>query len=220
MAKTWQKRLVKEHSKLEEKMCKLDSFIGSGDDGFNKLKEVDQDLLLSQYAAMASYISVLEIRMKRAGLLELNRSEHELSVGSFEDFLNTILPEAFALVREASRRTIGLRHYDVQVLGGIVLHQGKIAEMATWIRAARNLYYEAAWSVDHGKIDHALIAMAKWYCGEIAVRCANEAVQMHGGYGYIDEYKVQRLYRDAKILEIYEGTKEMEKGVISRAILG
>ena len=96
----------------------------------------------------------------------------------------------------------------------------KIAEMATWIRAARNLYYEAAWSVDHGKIDHALIAMAKWYCGEIAVRCANEAVQMHGGYGYIDEYKVQRLYRDAKILEIYEGTKEMEKGVISRAILG
>jgi alkylation response protein AidB-like acyl-CoA dehydrogenase len=62
--------------------------------------------------------------------------------------------------------------------------------------------------------------MAKWYCGEIAVRCANEAVQMHGGYGYIDEYKVQRLYRDAKILEIYEGTKEMEKGVISRAILG
>ncbi len=92
--------------------------------------------------------------------------------------------------------------------------------MATKIRAARNLYYEAAWSVDQGTIDHALIAMAKWYSAKIAVECADEAVQMHGGYGYIDEYKVQRLYRDAKILEIYEGTKEIEKTIIARTLLG
>ena len=92
--------------------------------------------------------------------------------------------------------------------------------MATWIKAARSLYYEAACSADQGKVDHALIAMAKWYSAEMAVRCADEALQMHGGYGYIDEYKVQRLYRDAKVLEIYEGTKEMEKTIISRTILG
>jgi alkylation response protein AidB-like acyl-CoA dehydrogenase len=54
----------------------------------------------------------------------------------------------------------------------------------------------------------------------MAVRCADEAVQMHGGYGYIDEYKVQRLYRDCKILEIYEGTKEVEKMIVARSILG
>ncbi len=96
----------------------------------------------------------------------------------------------------------------------------KLAEMATKIRAARNLYYEAAWSADQGKIDHGLIAMAKWYSAKIAVECADEAVQMHGGYGYIDEYKVQRLYRDAKILEIYEGTKEMEKTIIAKTLLG
>ena len=98
--------------------------------------------------------------------------------------------------------------------------QFKIAEMATKIRAARNLYYEAAWMVDQGKIDHGLIAMAKWFAGEVAVRCADEALQMHGGYGYLDEYKVQRLYRDAKIVEIYEGTKEIEKTIVARSILG
>jgi len=105
-------------------------------------------------------------------------------------------------------------------LASFQVTQFKIAEMATQIRAARNLYYEAAWSVDNGKVDHALIAMAKWFSARVAVLCADEALQMHGGYGYIDEYKVQRLYRDAKILEIYEGTKEMEKTIISRAILG
>ncbi len=97
--------------------------------------------------------------------------------------------------------------------------QFKLAEMATGIRAARNLYYEAAWLADQNKLDHALTAMAKWYSGKMAVECADEALQMHGGYGYIDEYKVQRLYRDAKILEIYEGTKEIEKTIVAGALL-
>lgn len=97
--------------------------------------------------------------------------------------------------------------------------QFKIAEMATKIKAARNLYYEAASLADQGIIDHALIAMAKWYAGETGVFCANEALQIHGGYGYFDEYRVQRLYRDAKIVEIYEGTKEIEKRIIANALL-
>lgn len=96
----------------------------------------------------------------------------------------------------------------------------KIAEMATLIRAARNLYYEAAWSIDNGNVDNGLIAMSKWFSGQMAVKCADEALQMHGGYGYMDEYKVQRIYRDAKILEIYEGTKEIEKIIVARSLLG
>lgn len=95
----------------------------------------------------------------------------------------------------------------------------KLAEMATMIRAARNLYYEAAWSLDNRIIDHSLLAMAKWYAGEIAVKCADEALQMHGGYGYMDEYRVQRFYRDAKTLEIWDGTKETEKLLIAAALL-
>lgn len=97
--------------------------------------------------------------------------------------------------------------------------QFKIAEMATRIQAARNLVYEAAFRADKGKPDHKLTAMAKWYAGETAVRVADEALQIHGGYGFIGEYAVQRFYRDAKIIEIYEGTKEIEKIIISRSLL-
>ncbi len=134
-----------------------------------------------------------------------------------------ICAQAVGLARgaleEAVRHTKSRRQFGAP-LASFQVTQFKIAEMATWIKAARNLYYEAAWSADKGKIDHALIAMAKWFSAEMAVRCSDEALQMHGGYGYIDEYKVQRIYRDAKILEIYEGTKEMEKTIIARSILG
>jgi len=134
-----------------------------------------------------------------------------------------ICAQAVGLARAALEESIQYtkqRHQFGKPLASFQVTQFKIAEMATKIRAARNLYYEAAWSADQGNIDHALIAMAKWYSAKIAVQCADEALQMHGGYGYIDEYKVQRLYRDAKILEIYEGTKEMEKIIISKALLG
>jgi acyl-CoA dehydrogenase len=97
--------------------------------------------------------------------------------------------------------------------------QFKIAEMATRIQAARNLVYEAAFRADKGKPDHKLTAMAKWFAGETAVRGSEEAVQIHGGYGYVGQYDVERYYRDAKIIEIYEGTKEIEKIIISRALL-
>jgi alkylation response protein AidB-like acyl-CoA dehydrogenase len=98
--------------------------------------------------------------------------------------------------------------------------QFKIAEMATRVQAARNLYYNAAWLVDNGQMNHTLVAMAKWFSAEVAGQCADVALLMHGGYGYMDEYKVQRIYRDAKVLEIYEGTKEIEKLIIARELLG
>jgi len=126
---------------------------------------------------------------------------------------------ARAALEESIRHVKGRRQFGAPI-AAFQATRFKIAEMATKIRAARNLYYEAALSADQGNIDHALIAMAKWYSAKIAVECADEAVQMHGGYGYIDEYKVQRLYRDAKILEIYEGTKEIEKTIIANTLLG
>ncbi len=125
---------------------------------------------------------------------------------------------ARSALEESIRYTKQRRQFNAP-LASFQVTQFKLAEMATWIHAARNLYYEAAWGVDRGKVDHGLIAMAKWYSAEMAVRCADEALQLHGGYGYMDEYKVQRLYRDAKILEIYEGTKEMEKTIIARSLL-
>jgi alkylation response protein AidB-like acyl-CoA dehydrogenase len=97
--------------------------------------------------------------------------------------------------------------------------QFKLAEMATRVEAARGLYWRAAYLMDKGKPDPALISMAKWNGGDTGVYVANEALQLHGGYGYIAEYDVQRFYRDAKIVEIYEGSKEVEKAVIGRELL-
>lgn len=125
---------------------------------------------------------------------------------------------ARAALEESIKYTKKRKQFGVPI-ASFQMTQAKIAEMATLTRAARNLYYEAAWSVDHGIVDHALIAMAKWYAGEIAVKCADEALQMHGGYGYLDEYKVQKLYRDAKAVEIWEGTKEIEKLIVARSLL-
>jgi alkylation response protein AidB-like acyl-CoA dehydrogenase len=88
------------------------------------------------------------------------------------------------------------------------------------VEAARLLTYQAAWLIDQGKKDPRLIAMAKWLAGETGVRVADDALQLHGGYGYINEYPIERFYRDAKIVEIYEGTKEMEKLTIARQLLG
>jgi acyl-CoA dehydrogenase len=98
--------------------------------------------------------------------------------------------------------------------------QFKLAEMAMMIEAARLLTYQAAWLIDNGKKDPKLIAMAKWLAGETGVRVTDDALQMHGGYGYINEYDIERFYRDAKIVEIYEATKEMEKNTIARELLG
>jgi acyl-CoA dehydrogenase len=98
--------------------------------------------------------------------------------------------------------------------------QFKIAEMATRIEASRNLYQKAAWLADRGRVEAHLISMAKWFAGETAVKVADEALQLHGGYGFMGDYPVSRFYRDAKILEIYEGTKEVQKIIIARALLG
>jgi len=107
-----------------------------------------------------------------------------------------------------------------QPLGAFQAVQFKIAEMATWVEAARNLCYQAGWMLDHGKVDPKLISIAKYLAGEVGVKVANDALQLHGGYGYIADYDIERFYRDAKIVEIYEGTKEIEKNTIARELLG
>jgi alkylation response protein AidB-like acyl-CoA dehydrogenase len=88
--------------------------------------------------------------------------------------------------------------------------------MATEIEAARLLVYKAAVLKDQGLSYSHESAMAKLFASEVAVRTANEALQIHGGYGYVKEYHVERLYRDAKITQIYEGTSEIQKIVITR----
>jgi alkylation response protein AidB-like acyl-CoA dehydrogenase len=95
----------------------------------------------------------------------------------------------------------------------------KLADMATEIEAARLLCLKAAWMKDQGLDFSQASAMAKLYASRVAMWVTTEAVQIHGGYGYVKEYHVERLMRDAKITQIYEGTSEVQKIVISRSIL-
>ena len=95
----------------------------------------------------------------------------------------------------------------------------KLADMHTQIQAARNLVYQAAWDKDNDKDYDLSGAMAKLYASQIAMETTVEAVQIHGGNGFVKDYHVERLMRDAKITQIYEGTSEIQKIVISRSIL-
>jgi short/branched chain acyl-CoA dehydrogenase len=120
------------------------------------------------------------------------------------------LDEALAYARE--RRAFGKPISKFQSI------QAKLADMATEIEAGRLLVYKAALEKDAGKDFSLTAAQAKLKTGRLAVRCAEEAVQIHGGYGYIEEYPVCRFYRDAKILTIGEGTDEVQQMVIARAL--
>lgn len=115
----------------------------------------------------------------------------------------------YAKEREAFGRPIG-QHQAIAF---------KLADMATEIEAARLLVYRAAIMKDQGLDYTTAASMAKLFASEVAMRHTVEAVQVHGGYGYVKEYHVERLMRDAKITQIYEGTSEMQRIVISRAVL-
>ncbi len=120
------------------------------------------------------------------------------------------LDEALKYARE--RRAFGKPISKFQAI------QGKLADMSTEIAAARLLVYSAACEKDAGRNFTLTAAQAKLKTGRLAVRCAEEAVQIHGGYGFIEEYPVCRFYRDAKILTIGEGTDEVQQMVIARAL--
>ncbi len=118
-----------------------------------------------------------------------------------------------ALKYAKERKTFGKEIGKHQAIGF------KLADMATEVEAARLLCLKAAWLKDHKLPFDRESAQAKLYASTVAMKTTVEAVQVHGGYGYVKEYHVERLMRDAKITQIYEGTSEIQKIVISRDIL-
>jgi len=121
------------------------------------------------------------------------------------------LDEATRFVQE--RKAFGKAISEFQ------LTQFKLADMATWIQAARHLVYDSARLKDAGKPFIKESSMAKLYASEIATKCCEYAIQLHGGYGYCRDYPVERMWRDAKICEIGEGTSEIQRLVIAREVL-
>lgn len=120
--------------------------------------------------------------------------------------------EAFQYAQD--RKQFGRSIIDFQAI------QFKLADMATHIEAARLLTYKAAWLVSQGGNPAKEASMAKLFASRICREVADEALQIHGGYGFIKEYPVERFYRDAKITELYEGTSEVQRLIIVRSLLG
>jgi alkylation response protein AidB-like acyl-CoA dehydrogenase len=118
-----------------------------------------------------------------------------------------------ALAYVKQRKQFGKRLEEFQVT------RHKLADMLIKIETARLMVYKAAWSFNQGDVDPGLISIAKAYASRVAVEVADEAIQLHGGYGYMLEYEVERFYRDARVTDIYGGTREIQKNTIADSLL-
>jgi len=184
----------------------------------NKLKNK-----LGVRASDTAEISFNDVRVPRENLIGTPGRGFQQFMVFFDHTRLHICAQAVGLAQGAMEQAIShvrQRNAFGKPLASFQATQFKIAEMATRIEAGRTLYQKAAWLVDHGEVKPHLISMAKWFTGETAVRAADEALQLHGGYGFIGDYNIERFYRDSKIVEIWEGTKEVEKIIIARALLG
>jgi alkylation response protein AidB-like acyl-CoA dehydrogenase len=142
----------------------------------------------------------------------------------FDETRTGVAAQAVGIAKGAAERALDYaedREQFSQPISEFQAIQHKLAEMHTQIEAARMLTYKSAWSVDHADDQLTMLAsMAKEYASRIAVEVADEAVQIHGGAGYVNDFDVERFYRDAKITQIYEGTTEIQKNIIARELLG
>jgi short/branched chain acyl-CoA dehydrogenase len=164
---------------------------------FDECRVPDENLLGPRGKGFRQFLEILDIG--RIGVAAMG-------VGLAQGALD----QALAYAKE--------RHAFGQAISKFQAIQGKLADMATEIEAARLLTYKAAYLKDEGRDFSLTAAQAKLKTGRLAVRASEEAVQIHGGYGFIEEYPVCRMYRDAKILTIGEGTDEVQQMVIARAL--
>ncbi|MCX8172823.1 MAG: acyl-CoA/acyl-ACP dehydrogenase [Archaeoglobaceae archaeon] len=164
-----------------------------------------------------------ELRLDDGAIIgTLNKGFYQV-LEFFNESRIEIAAQALGIAQGAFDRTVNYlkqRKQFGQPIGAFQALQHRIADLKAEIEAVKLLVYKAAWSFDAKKPNPALTSMAKYLAGKLAVKVCDEAVQMHGGYGYIAEYEVERFLRDVKITEIYEGTKEVQLNTISRELFG
>ncbi len=174
-------------------------------------------------ASPTAEVAFKDVRVDDSAVIgELNRGFYQV-LEFFDESRVEIAAQALGIAQGAFDRVVNYvkqRKQFGQPIAAFQAIQHRIAVMKTELEAARLLVYKAAWNYDQGRIDPGLTSMAKYYAGRVAVKICDEAIQLHGGYGYIAEYEVERFYRDAKITEIYEGTKEIQLNTIAKDVLG
>ncbi|HSE92803.1 MAG TPA: acyl-CoA dehydrogenase family protein, partial [Methylomirabilota bacterium] len=147
----------------------------------------------------------------------------KIAMGSLDGGRIGIAAQALGIAQGAYERAVAYakerKAFGVPI-GHHQMVQWMLADMATAIEGARLLIFRAAALKDAGQPFGTAAAMAKLFASETAMKVTTDAVQVHGGYGFIKEYQVERYFRDAKITQIYEGTSQIQKLVIARAVLG
>ena len=165
----------------------------------------------------------LETRLEAARSATSRRRNHSAALKTFEMTRPSVAAQAIGIARAAFEFSLQYAKQRIAFGRPIIENQGvafKLADMATEIEAARLLTYRAAWLSRNGTFDRAEGSMSKLKAGEVAVWVTEQAVQILGGYGYIKDFPVEKWYRDAKIYTIFEGTSEIQRIVISRALAG
>ncbi len=168
-------------------------------------------------------LSFNDVHVPLANLLGTENKGFYQVLEFFDESRIEIAAQALGIAQGAFDRALNHARERSQFgrkLADFQMTQHKLADMATKLETARLLTYKAAWNYDQGSIDPKLTSMAKMHAGKTAVEVTDEAVQILGGYGCLPEYDVERFYRDAKIMEIYEGTKEIQKNTIASFLIG
>jgi alkylation response protein AidB-like acyl-CoA dehydrogenase len=170
-----------------------------------------------------AYVSLYEVHVPKEGVL----GEENKGFGQLDKFLDWLkvctAAQGLGLSQGALDQSIKYARTRVQFdvpIGRFEAIQFKIADMATKIESARWLCYRAARKIDRGEEDKKLISMAKWYTAQICLEVTGEAIQIHGGYGFIKDLDVERFYRDAQSLSFVFGRKYFEKKTIAENLLG
>jgi alkylation response protein AidB-like acyl-CoA dehydrogenase len=165
-----------------------------------------------------------DMRVPKENILGKRNKGFQHALASIDDARITVgAAQALGIAEGAFEAAVNYTKERVQFGKPIAAQQGLqwyLAEMRTKIEATRWLTYYAAWVADQGKSATEAGAMAKLQASQVAREVTNFALQIHGGYGFMKDYPVERMYRDAKITEIYEGTNEIQKLVIARSVLG
>jgi len=167
-------------------------------------------------------INLLDVKVPKENLIGNLGDGFKMCVGILNSGRVGVSFQAIGIAQAALNEAIKYSQERVQFGKSISSFQAiqfKLAEMATRLDAGRLLAYRAAQLKDEGKPCHRESSMSKLFCSQMANFVVNEAVQIHGGYGYIKEYAVERYFRDARVTELYEGTSEAQKMVISRDLL-
>lgn len=163
-----------------------------------------------------------DVKVPKENLLHKDGAGFKIAMKTLEGGRIGIAGQALGIASGAYELSLKYSQERKAFSKEIYKHQSiafKLAEMATRVEAARNLTMKAAWLKDQHEDYSTASSMAKLYASEAAMDITTEAVQVHGGYGYVREYHVERLMRDAKITQIYEGTSEVQRVVISRSLL-